>query len=334
METEGRNKFNTKAREFFSNMPKTLRLVKISREFWIFLLFLAASIAFWCVQTIKEETTLSVDYSLVITNVPANEIITSELPDRVTVTMTGKGFSILEYIFKFKQPIVTVDYSSLVKTSDKAIIDMPAWRKSFSMVLSRDMVINSVTPAPLDIYYSQGFHKQVPVVFKGNIKTSSDYSLCDVELTPKFVDVYAPSSLLDSIKFATTEDKFIRNLKDTTNIKLAITPIHGIKFVPDSIEAKLCIDLMTSKTLQVPIYSNKVPEGQVLRTFPSTAEVTFKINSAYYNLISPSDFSLTVEYPEENLSDNNRLNISLSRKPDGISSVSISPKSVEYIIEK
>ena len=49
-------------------MYRSLRKLKINREFMVFIVFLLVSIVFWFVQTFKESTTAKINYKLEITD--------------------------------------------------------------------------------------------------------------------------------------------------------------------------------------------------------------------------------------------------------------------------
>ena len=53
---------------------RKLRLVKINRNFLVFLVFLAVSISFWFMQSIKETTEVNIAYKLRIVELPKNVI--------------------------------------------------------------------------------------------------------------------------------------------------------------------------------------------------------------------------------------------------------------------
>ena len=314
-------------------MTRSLRLLKVNRELLVFGVFLLVAIAFWFIQSFKERTTTTMDFQLRLTGVPKNVIITSKLPDKVSVNVSGRGFDIIDYMTKSTSQVLELDYSTLTKENGVILVDNAVWRRLVANKLGRSITLNSITPSILEIYYSTGDRRYVPVRFAGKVGVDGQHVLCGVELNPTYVDVYAPAALLDTITAIRTEAVVLSQLKDTMQLRMALAPPKGVKCVPDTIDATVCVDLFSSKTLSVPIYSENIPQNQILRTFPLAAEVSFRVSSALYNEIQPSDFVLVVDYnlikPGER-----QCSLVLRSVPDGVSNVKISPEKVDFLIEE
>ncbi len=315
------------------NIYRNLRRLRVNREFLIFLVFLVVAIVFWFLQTFKETTTASLNFRLNITGIPKNVIITSDVPDRVTVTVSGRGFSILDYITKTDHRDVSIDYSSMQNQDGVLTVDNAAWKKIFSQVLSRSLKLTSINPSILEIYYSTGDHKYVPVIFGGTAKVDRQHVLCGIEMNPTYVDVYAPAAQFDTITSIYTEASHFNNLKDTTQVRLALRSPVGVKCIPDSVDATICVDLFTTKALKLPIFCENIPQDKVLRTFPMQATVSFRVSSSLYSQITEHDFALVVDYNSIKPGDK-KCQLIMRSQPEGISNVKISPQSVDYIIEQ
>ena len=314
-------------------MYRSLRKLKINREFMVFIVFLLVSIVFWFVQTFKESTTAKINYKLEITDIPSNIILTSDVPKRVEVTVSGRGFSIIDYLTKSDSRVVEVDYSQFEKSDGMLVLNNNSWKKIVTSTLGNSLTCTSISPSMLEIYYSTGEHKYVPVVFGGKAKVDGQHVLCGIELEPQHVDIYAPDNQFDTISAIYTEDVRYTGLKDTTVVRLALVPPKGVKCRPDSITAKLCVDLYTTKTIKVPIFCENIPENKVIRTFPLTTNVTFRVSSSLYNHITASDFSIVVDY--NNIQPNDKkCDLIVRTVPMGISDVILSPQQVDYIIEQ
>ncbi len=309
------------------------KLVRISREFWIFVLFLCVSVLFWCVQTLKDKTTMDLQYDLRFSNVPNNVIITTELPRTISVSLTGKGFSVMGRLLRNEHPVLDVDFLSLPTDDQCATIDISMWKKLLSRTLPQEISVASVTPSPLEIYTSTGKHKQLPVIFASKVTVPRDHALFAVNVSPQYVDVYAPDGIYDTITTVYTENRLFSNVADTLRTNVQLRKMKGVKFVPDSVRAEICVDLLATKTLRIPITAENVPAGRTLKTFPAMADVTFKVGSSLYNDIRPDEFQLVVDYASIAHSDS-RCKVMPRRLPRGISSVTISPQEVEYLIEK
>jgi len=318
---------------YIRSLFQRFRLVTVNKQIMVFLLFLLIAVAFWLSQTFKDHTTVNLEYELKIVNVPKNLIFTSDMPKTITTAVSGRGFTILQYVFNNQHKVLNVDYNDLPKMGGALSIDNYVWKKALTKELPKGVTFQTVNPSTVDLYYSMGEHKQIPIEFQGKIRTSEEYMLCGIELHPKYVDIYAPSAIYDTIKVVYTEPFIEDEVKDTLNFQLALSRIKGVKMVPDTVSVKACVDLFTSKTVKVPIYCENIPHNKILRTFPLMVDVTFKVSATMFNSITADDFVIVVDYNTIKAQDR-KCKLIIRESPKGISNVKVTPEVVDYVIEQ
>lgn len=315
-------------------LMRRLRLNKLNRDFPVFLIFLAVSIAFWFMQTIKETTEVTLVYKLKIEDLPKDVVYTSELPPEISVIYTSKGWNAFYYKFmKNDDHELVINFKDISHKSGKMTIDANMLKRAVLKKKPQGMIFKSTSPSKIEAFYSNGQHKRVPVIFNGRVTTTAGRYQCGTILLPDSIDIYAPKHLYGSIQNIKTEHVTYTDLEDTLQTKLALLVPRGAKAIPDSIDATLCVDIFTDKTLQVPIYSDNVPGNKVVRTFPLKASVTFLVSATLYDEITSDDFLLVIDYKEAK-DDTKRCKLHLRQKPENIRNLRINPESVEYIIEQ
>ncbi|MDE6721799.1 MAG: hypothetical protein K2J84_06610 [Bacteroidaceae bacterium] len=319
--------------DFTKVILRRLRLIKINRNFVVYLMFLAISIVFWFMQAIKEMSEVTLTYQLVIEDLPRNLVYTSEMPSEVNVIYSSKGWNAFYYKFmKNEEQALVINFKDIAQNAGKLSIDANTLRRAAMKVKPMGMTFKSTTPNRISVFYSNGQHKRVPVIFNGHVTTTDGRFQCGTILTPDSVDLYAPEHLYGSITSIKTENMTFEELQDTLTTKLALLVPHGAKVIPDSIEACICVDIFTDKTIQVPVYSENVPTNKIMRTFPQKVEVTFLVSSTLYDDITPQDFLIAIDYKEA-LSGTSRCKLHLRQTPENIRHLRM-PESVEYIIEQ
>lgn len=319
--------------DFIKVILRRLRLIKINRNFGVYLMFLAISIVFWFMQAIKEMSEVTLTYQLVIENLPRNLVYTSEMPSEVNVSYSSKGWNAFYYKFmKNKDQALVINFKDIAQNAGKLSIDANTLRRAAMKVKPMGMTFKSTTPNRISVFYSNGQHKRVPVIFNGHVTTTDGRFQCGTILTPDSVDLYAPEHLYGSITSIKTENMTFEELQDTLMTKLALLVPHGAKVIPDSIEACICVDIFTDKTIQVPVYSENVPTNKIMRTFPQKVEVTFLVSSTLYDDITPQDFLIAIDYKEARPG-TSRCKLHLRQTPENIRHLRM-PESVEYIIEQ
>ena len=314
-------------------LGRQLRSMMSNHNIFGFLVFLCVAVGFWFSQTFKDNTSVTLDYNLELINVPSSIIFTSEVPKTVSVTLSGRGFAILQYVMKQSDKTLKVDYADLTKVGGVVTLDNYIWRKIITKQLPTGVTYSAVAPSMIEIYYSMGDHKQVPVVFNGKIRTSDQHILCGLNVKPDYVDIYAPSPQFDTLQAVMTEPLVMNDVEDTITIKLALQEVKGVKMKPDSVEVQACVDLFTTKTVRVPIYTENIPQNKVLRTFPLMADVTFKVSATMFNSVMPEDFIVVVDYKSIHQGDT-KCRLQIRETPEGIYNAKVNPAMIDFVIEQ
>ncbi len=320
--------------DFFKVLFRRLRLIKIDRNLPVFLIFLGLSAIFWFLQTIQENTEVTLSYRLIIEDMPNDVVFTSDMPSEINVSYSSKGWNAFYYKFmRNDNPEIVVNFKEVNQKSGKVIIDANTLRRAVMRKKPQGMTFKTTSPNKIEAYYSNGQHKRVPVIFNGRVSTTAGRYQCGTILMPDSVDIYAPKHIYGSINHIKTENVTYTDLEDTLQTRLALLVPRGAKAIPDSVDTRICVDIFTDKTLQATVYSENVPHNKLIRTFPLKVNVTFLVSATLYDEINASDFLLAIDYKELS-SDSKRCRIHVRQKPGNIRNLRISPETVEYIIEQ
>jgi hypothetical protein len=84
----------------------------------------------------------------------------------------------------------------------------------------------------------------------------------------------------------------------------------------------------------VPIIGTNFPAGYTLRTFPPSAQVSFRIGAKDYKSVTADNFVLTATYEELLTLPDSVLHLQLRSIPEGVSQVRIQPEAVQFLIEQ
>ena len=318
-----------------------LRYPEVNRELSLFLVFLLVSIVFWFFQVCREETKYEINYALNITNIPKNVIITSDVPDSIKVSVSDYGFKILEYFIASKdQYRVDVDFAKMTNSSSWKVsgggvftVDNSNLRRIVGKTLKSSSKMLAVTPSSLDVYYSTGESKRVPVVFNGTVKAAQQHIIRGMRLHPDSVDIYATYSQLDTLHVVYTDYSTFKDLEDSLHTQVKMQQMTGVKIVPGSVTLDVAVDLYTEKKMSVPIFAENMPENLVLRTFPVRCEVIFQVSASDFYDVKEEDFLIVVDYNAVK-GGGERYPVRLVSYPANVSNVRINPKAVECIVEE
>ena len=320
--------------DFIQVLFRRLRLIKIDRNIPVFLIFLVVSAIFWFLQTIQGSTEVTLTYRLVIEDLPRDVVFTGDMPSDINVTYTSKGWNAFYHKFmRNNDTEMVIPFKEVSQKSGKIIIDANTLRRAALRKKPQGMTFKATSPGKIETYYSNGQYKRVPIIFNGHVTTTAGRYQCGTILQPDSVDIFAPKHIYGSINSVKTENVTYTDLEDTLQTRLALLVPRGAKAIPDSVDASICVDIFTDKTLQATVYSENVPHNKLIRTFPLKVNVTFLVSATLYDEINASDFLLAIDYKELS-SDSKRCRIHVRQKPGNIRNLRISPETVEYIIEQ
>ena len=303
----------------FSTLSKLL-FGTVNKELLIFLFFLALSGIFWLMMTLNETYEKELCVPVRLTDVPRNVVVTGDLPDTVRITVRDKGFTLVTYEYGHVLRPLSFKFSAYAdEDKGKGVVPLTDVQRQLQAQLYGSSKLLSVKPGEYDFYFTYGASKQVPVVFKGKVTASKSYYLAHTDFLPAEVTVYANKDQLDKVNYVEIEPFNMRNLQDTihTTVRLSVYP-----------------DVLTEETIDVPITAINMPEGFVLRTFPSKVTVRFTIGASQFRTIRPDMFKVVVDYNELSQNPSDKCTLQLIGVPHSVSKARLDFQRVDYLLEQ
>ena len=306
----------------------------VNKEFLIFLFFLALSGAFWLMLALNDTYEKELRIPVRIVNIPRNVVPTSDTEDTIKVTVRDKGYTLCTYLYGDKLKRIDIPFSSYIKKKGYGSVSASELTKLLYAKLYSSSKVTGVKPDKLEYFYNYGMHKRLPVRLAGNIQADASYYLAKIEFTPDMVDVYGSQKMLDSIKYIYTERISIKNLKDTIRRDLDLREIRGVKCVPSRVRMAVYPDVLTEESVEVPITALNMPEGKVLRTFPSRVKVIFTVGASIFRTINTDKFKVVVDYNEIQAAPSDKRTLRITSVPHGVKNAHTDIEQVDYLIEE
>jgi len=313
---------------------KEFLFTKTSKEFLIFLFFLALSGIFWLSLTLNEtyEREFSVPVSVV--GVPKNAVLTSDEVDTVRVTIRDKGIMLVFYKYGDALKHIELPFHNYTHNNGTGQIPASEIQKRIYQNLVSSSKITAIKPEKMEFFYNYGTKKQVPVRWSGRVIPEELYFISKVSYEPDSVTIYASQEKLDSINMVYTEQLNYANFRDTLIVDCNLAKLKGVKTVPDHIRIKFFTDVLTEERISnIPIVGINMPEGKVLRTFPAKTSVSFVAGVSVYRNLKPEDFTVIVDYDEIRRNPSEKCRVYLKNVPSGISRAKLETIMVDYLIE-
>ena len=286
-----------------NQLRKVWRYIRIilfstaNREFLVFLFFLALSGAFWLSLTLNDVYEKEFAVPFAVTDIPKNAVLTSNDVDTVKITIRDKGIFLLSYYYGEKLKRISVNFRNYMRNNGTGLVSQQEMQKLIYQRLLSSSKIISVKPERLEFTYNYGAKKRVPVRWSGRVIPEELYFISRVEYRP------------DSVT-------------------------KGVKIMPDHIKIRFLTDVLTEERIEgIPIQGINLPEGKVIRTFPSKVAVGCVTGINTYRNLTPKDFTVVVDYNEIKQNPTEKCRVQLKVVPHGISHAKLEINFVDYLIE-
>lgn len=303
------------------------------REVGLFLLFLAVSYVFWLLLTLNHEIQEDVEVPISIVNVPDSVTFISDVPTAVKVSVRDKGSVLIRYKMGGVKTMKLewADYASTDSKFMMGKVDLGARLRDYFGSSSQ---IVTIVPDSIRINYTTSPGRKVPVVVRADVHAALG-SVVNGPLTidTDSVTLFALNDLPLNLNSVETIPIVRSNLDDTSKITVRIDPIPGVRIIPDEVTITVPVEPLIARRQMASVVVKEIPEGKGLLTFPSKVEVSYLVPMSAYNS-EPFDVKAYVSFDEAVRATTSKIPVRLSLIPELYRNVSVSPDSVEYIIEQ
>ena len=313
---------------------RSFLLAKKSREFLIFLFFVFVSFCFWLLQVLNDDYETELSMQLKLKNVPENVVLTSELPNELKIGVQDKGTVLINYLLGKSLYPVTIDFEEYQDKGNQIRFLSSALSKRVTGQLSQSTKLLAIKPDTLELIYTRGEGKKVPVCLRGEVEAERQYYISERIFSPDSVMEYAPQEILDTITAAYTETLHVEEISDTTRHRAGIMPVKGARFTPSYSDITFMVDMYSEKTVEVPVQGVNFPEDKLLRTFPSKVQVTFQIGLRQFKTVNAEDFTVVVDYQTLEREKSEKCKPVLLKSPANVNLIRVAPAEIDYIIEQ
>lgn len=307
----------------------------VNKEFLIFLFFLALSSIFWLMMALNESYEQEICVPVQLVNVPKNAVITTEMEDTIHVTVKDKGYTLAAYMYGERIRPIRINFATYAnRQTEYGFVPAADVQKLVYQRFHTSSKITQMKPEKLDFYFNYGTSKIVPVRMSGYVMPGKAFYLAKTKFWPNAVTVYASKRILDSLQFVKTVPMNIVNFSDTVIQNVELAKIKGVKIVPNVVKIGLYPDILTEESIEVPVRAINMPEGKVLRPFPSRVKVSFIVGASMFRHVTADQFSVVVDYNEIAAHPSDKCNIYLRVSPHGVRKARLDINQVDYLIEQ
>lgn len=305
------------------------------REVGLFVLFLAISYVFWLLLTLNNESQDDIDVPVAIVNVPDSVTFITEVPPVVKASVRDKGSILMRYRFN-NSKVMKIEWHDYVgRTDDNKFLmgrqDLSARLRDYFGPSSQ---IVTVSPDSLKLIYTTSPGRRVAVHVNADVRPAlGNIVNGPLTVSTDSVTLYSVNDMPHSLTSVETMPIIRSKLTDTTSVQVKIKPVDGVRIVPDNVTVTIPVEPLIARSQMASVVVKNMPQGYGLLTFPSQIEVSYLVPMSAYNT-EPYDIKAYVDFADALASPTSKIPVTMSLMPELYRDVTISPDSVEYIVEQ
>lgn len=299
-----------------------------------FLLSLLVSALFWFLLTINEDSVNEFHITVNVENVPDDVSMVAPPPGQITVMARDRGTSFLKFVFS-SDPVISVNFNDYRKHNNVFSMSRTELLNHVRDVVGNTATIISINPDSIRATYTTLPPRKVKLVVNSDVTPSNECVLSGrAHSSVDSVLVYSTTPLPTDFDRVETVLVYATGLKDTTVFKANIKPVSGMRFEPSSVDVTIPVEPLIRKQMSVPVVVDNLPFDVNLITFPSAVTINYLIPMSFYkrafsNVKAHVDYNMVVDANSAA-----KLPVILLPIPDLFRDVSVSPDSIDYLIEK
>lgn len=312
-----------------------IRLTKIERRRVLTLLAcLFLAIAAWLFMALNNKYNYIAKTVIVFTNKPAKRAFYPLQTDTVDLEVEGTGWQLLFTRLRIKPQSISVNLGQL-NTRDFVVFSDQLYSVN-KQVGSAQKVI-SIKPDTLYFDFTTQIKKKVAIQLVSDLEFSKQYGISGaITLNPREVMVAGPQKELSKINFWPTDTLKIKSLQNSTTARIGLQhSIHkNVSIYPSSTEVKLTVDEFTEKTVEVPLKIINNKNYNSIKLYPKKIKVTFLVSLGSYAQVDANFITAVVDVDEWRNLNHKQFTVKITEFPDYCKLVSVSPKKVDFVVEK
>jgi len=328
--------------KIFDRISNLIQREKIGlrRKGLIFSFFLLIAFFIWFLKALEKNYSTVIDYPVRYRDLPENKALLGDVTDHLELTVNAHGYVLLQHRISSRYIPLVISLESFrlnnfgSNQSGFSYLETRYLNEYIQNQLGSDFEILDVSPDTLVFPFAELVKKNLPV--RADLDFQLDQQIIlkgNYLLEPDTVEVTGPDYLLDTMQEVVTRHKDLGLIAESDKYDLIPLLPSSVRSRPETIRASLEVEKFTEKTMNVPVTMMNVPDSLRVLTFPQHVSLTCRVGLSNYEKLQAAAFRVVVDYNQIR-QEENRLPINLGRVPEYVQSVSFTPKTVEYLIEK
>lgn len=235
--------------------------------------FALLAFGFWLLQSLQQEYEIELVFPVKYKNVPADIAFNAPEVETITAKVKDKGSVLLNYTFGRSFAPIEVNMKNTKEKNGSVQVSKRQIENDIQKQLIATTALQSFDPQQIDMDFSQRVHKEIQVVFNGDIHMEAGFQLSGISnQSPKDQRLCHRSDLryvdLGQDGFHMKLKKQNKNITRTVQL----IKVDGVNFDPENVSITIPIEEYTEKTLEIPVSCSHIPPHYTVRMFPAVVK--------------------------------------------------------------
>ena len=312
-----------------------IKLTKLEQKrFGAIIICVTCAVGAWLFLALNKKYPYTVQTELLYKDEPQGKAFKALQPDTVDLKVEGTGWQLLFARLRIKPPSITV---SLQKLNTRSYVVFSEQLDQVNRQLETSQKVISIKPDTLYFDFSRRTNKRVPLKLISKLTFAPQHGISqEIKLTPSYVNISGPHEELQKMHIWHTDSLKLNDIKGNvdTRINLLKNAISNVSIYPTSVGVKIPVDEFTEKTIEVPLSILNNKEYHDVKLYPKKVTITLLVALSNYAKTDDDQLKAAVDLAEWKVLGHNKLSVKITKLPEFSKLVSISPSSVDFIIEK
>jgi len=312
-----------------------IKLTKLEQKrFGTVIICVTFAVGAWLFLALNKKYPYTVQTELLYKDEPQGKAFKALQPDTVDLKVEGTGWQLLFARLRIKPPSITV---SLQKLNTRSYVVFSEQLDQVNRQLETSQKVISIKPDTLYFDFSRRTNKRVPLKLISKLTFTPQHGIAkEIKLTPSYVNISGPHEELQKIHIWHTDSLKLNDINSSvdTRINLLKNAISNISIYPTSVGVKIPVDEFTEKTIEVPLSILNNRDYHDVKLYPKKVSITLLVALSNYAKTDDEQLKAAVDLNEWKVLGHSKLSVKITKLPEFSKLVSISPSSVDFIIEK
>ena len=230
------------------------------KEVLVFFFFALLAFGFWLLQSLQQEYEIELVFPVKYKNVPADIAFNAPEVETITAKVKDKGSVLLNYTFGRSFAPIEVNMKNTKEKNGSVQVSKRQIENDIQKQLIATTALQSFDPQQIDMDFSQRVHKEIQVVFNGDIHMEAGFQLSgDIQINPQKINAYATAAILDTLTSVKTAFTEVKKANKNITRTVQLIKVDGVNFDPENVSITIPIEEYTEKTLEIPVSCSHIP---------------------------------------------------------------------------